>query len=190
VITTKELGGGKFANGAITGTFAYLLSTGMDLKKLGNDALSLGNVWANDLYTGIRGLIWDKPIAMKNGVRDVWKSNHNFVSKLAISIAKIGQHLIVPTQGPWLGPDFGKYNLFEAMQKTDGSQYLSLRASKTQNASVVHDFDNGPWRHVRWVKNTWIGQGVEPGLFGQVYRAAGSVVFPMVSVVEASVTTF
>jgi len=31
---------------------------------------------------------------------------------------------------------------------------------------------------------------MEPGLFGQVYRAAGSVVFPMVSVVEASVTTF
>ncbi len=40
--TASELGGGKFANGAITGSFAYLLSSGMDLKKLGRDALSLG----------------------------------------------------------------------------------------------------------------------------------------------------
>ena len=50
--TASELGGGKFANGAITGSFAYLLSSGMGLRRLGRDALSLGQGLGGALHSG------------------------------------------------------------------------------------------------------------------------------------------
>jgi hypothetical protein len=191
--TASKLGGGKFENGAITGAIGAITSStingnGYSIKK----SLRIVEVLSVDAYTGVRGLIYDKPKAMWSGVRDAWTGHNNLAIKIAASIGKIGQHIIVPTQGPWLGADIGKYNLSAAEQATDGSQYISNSAPKTQNASAIHDFAGSadPWRHAKWVYNSWVGPGTEPGLFGQVYRAAGSVVFPAVSAMEASASVF
>ncbi len=41
--TVSEIGGGKFANGAMTASFVFLFSEGVSPRQLGQDALSLGN---------------------------------------------------------------------------------------------------------------------------------------------------
>ena len=62
------------------------------------------------------------------------------------------------------------------------------------DASVKHDFAYKPkffdgskvgaFRHAQWGIDAWVGPGIEPGLFGQVYRAVGTPVFVGFSQVE------
>jgi hypothetical protein len=40
----------------------------------------------------------------------------------------------------------------------------------------------GPIKHFQWVTDTYVGPGLEPGIFGQAYRAAGTVAFPVFGV--------
>jgi len=56
--------------------------------------------------------------------------------------------------------------------------------------TLFSNVNPSPWRHATWVKEAWFGPGVEPGPFGQIYRAAGTVVFPTFSVLEAAAGVF
>ena len=192
--TASKIGGGKFSNGAISGTFAFMLSSGVDMKKLGRDALSLGKLWGKDIMLGIRGIIWDNPKALKLGLGEVWSTHDSLMVRFALVPATVAQHIFVPVLGDWLGAHHGAFDLNLSDDeknkaiKNKGIKYQNDDYTKMDNGSIAHDFGgNDAWRHAKWVKDVWIGRGVQPGLFGQVYRAAGTVVFPVISLGEYAV---
>jgi RHS repeat-associated protein len=97
-----------------------------------------------------------------------------------------------------LNPDTlvaGLYGLFAAsvMPRLGGSGGLNhpgpdanptaSSGSKVDNASIVHDVElggRGPWvsqPYFGWIYNAYLGPGVEPGAYGQAYRALGTVGF-------------
>jgi len=174
------VGGGKFENGAVTGAF-----TALTYAVLSNPQVRK-TIW-DDLRTGVKGFVWDKPRAWWSKMGDVWGSQDNLIIKASATTIGTAQQAVIPNQGPALGAGTGIDQLSSEQRELGVDHYISPNAAKTQNASWRHDFASrdDPWRHLKWVRDAWVGPGVEPGPFGQIYRAAGTVGFTSASLIEA-----
>jgi hypothetical protein len=188
--TASAIGGGKFANGAYMAAFQYLVST---------QGMAAGKILAEDLYTGVRGILYDKMHIIYISLSETWQdSSKGILSKVGLSVLNTIPRLLVPTQGPGLGAGIGVDDHYSKEErktlKYEGYlEHIDPSTPKTQNASWAHDFSYferndttmvGPWKHVQWVIDTCSGPGVEPGVepgvFGQIYRVAGTFAFPTI----------
>ena len=84
-------------------------------------------------------------------------------------------------------PRLGSHGGLHHPGTRDNSSWLAGSGTKSNSASVHHDWDvgkhgfgaSGP--HANWIVNAWTGYGVEPGVYGQVYRIVGTAGFGLAS---------
>ena len=183
MITTKELGGGKFANGAITGTFAYLLSTGMDLKKLGNDALSLGKTFSTDIMATVYGSIYGQFFSKTGILASAYESISSLITLdfkgFGIGLAHLQDSLVL-RYGRYAGPAWGNAKRGRTTSKKPYNNAID-KAAYTHDDSYMNSYGLPNATSLRnqadfqFIKDMW--GTPQPGIFGQVYRLVATPVF-------------
>ena len=101
---------------------------------------------------------------------------------------------VIPNMGNYGGANWGTSQqplpiVAHSLSKETGFYPLFRVPTKIEYASFLHDFDLETTRrskaelpleslaHLRWIGNSWFGEGAEPGPFGQAYRAIGTPAF-------------
>ena len=96
-------------------------------------------------------------------------------------VRAIGLGILIPNFFPFAGANYGLSDSYD-----DSVGYGSFAEDKLYFSSRKHDLEYSRTGgrgadDLRWVAEAWFGQGAELGPYGQAFRVAGSVAFPVLS---------